>query len=169
MEKRIFVLSGLLEDANGLPVSYTDVFDTEEAAKSAMNNWRERLLEKGDTTIKTAEESFDDDDRMAVKEYLREWTMEWDSPTYELHFSQVIHEFVKVDGSFKQVSHARLRQGVNLRSADLCGVNLQDEDLNNAKLYREYLYCTKSYSTNLHSTDLRNADLIWCRSAWYDL
>jgi ribosomal 50S subunit-associated protein YjgA (DUF615 family) len=107
MEERIFVLSALLEDANALPSAYTDVFDTKEAAKEAMANWRERLLEYGDTTIKNAEESFDDDDRHEVREYHREWTMEWDSPTYELHFSQVIHEFVKVNGRYKQVSHAQ--------------------------------------------------------------
>lgn len=107
MEERIFVLSGLLEDANALPVSYTDVFDTAESAKAAMNNWRERLVEKGDETIKTAEEAFDDEDREAAKEYLHEWTMEWYSPTYELHFSQVILEFVKVNGSYIPVSHAR--------------------------------------------------------------
>lgn len=105
MEERIFVLSGLLEDANALPVSYTDVFDTAESAKEAMVNWRERLLEHGDETIKIAEESFDDDDRDQATEYIREWTMEWDSPTYELHFSQEIQEFVKVDGKFIKVSH----------------------------------------------------------------
>ena len=107
MEQRIFVLTGLLEDANALPIGYTDVFDTKESAQKAMTNWRERLLERGDETIKIAEESFDDDDRDQVKEYICEWTMEWDSPTYELHFSQVIHEFVKVDGKFINVSHAR--------------------------------------------------------------
>ena len=83
-----------------------DVFDTKEAAQKAMNNWRESLLEHGDETIKIAEESFDDDDRDQVEERIREWTMEWDSPTYELHFSQVIHEFVKVDGKYIKVSHA---------------------------------------------------------------
>lgn len=107
MEERIFVLSGLLEDDNAFPTSFTDVFDTEESAKAAMNNWRERLVEKGDETIKIAEASFDDDDRKAVTEYLREWTMEWYSPTYGLHFSQNILEFVKVNGSFIPVSHAR--------------------------------------------------------------
>ena len=107
MEQRIFVLSALLEDANALPVSYTDVFDSKESAKEAMINWRENLLDRGDTTIKNAEESFDDDDRKEVTEHIHEWTMEWYSPTYELHFSQVIHEFVKVNGKFKQVSHAQ--------------------------------------------------------------
>lgn len=106
MEQRIFVLSALLEDANALPGAYTDVFDTEEAAKEAMANWRERLVEHGDITIKTAEESFDDDDRNEVEEDLSEWSMVWYSPTYELHFSQVIHEFVKVNGKFERVSHA---------------------------------------------------------------
>lgn len=115
MEQRIFVLTSLLEDtnalpgtsfANALPIGYIDVFDTKEAAQKAMNNWRESLLEHGDETIKIAEESFDDDDRDQVEEHIREWTMEWDSPTYELHFSQVIHEFVKVDGKFIKVSHA---------------------------------------------------------------
>lgn len=110
MEQRIFVLSGLLEDANALPSAFTDVFDNEKDAKEAMTNWRENLLEDGNTVIKNAEESFDDDDRKEAKEYIREWDMEWDSPTYELHFSQVIHEFVKVDGKFKQVSHAQLRK-----------------------------------------------------------
>ena len=109
MEQRIFVLTSLLENANALPIGYTfDVFDTKEDAQKAMNNWRENLLEHGDETIKIAEESFDDDDRDQVKEHIREWTMEWDSPTYELHFSQVIHEFVKVDGKFIKVSHARV-------------------------------------------------------------
>ena len=108
MEKRIFVLSGLLEDANALPIAYTDVFDTKEEAKNAMDNWRDRLLEEyGDETIKNAEESFDDEDRKEAKEYLHEWTMEWDSPTYELHFSQIIHEFVKVNGKYEEVSHAK--------------------------------------------------------------
>ena len=110
MEQRIFVLSGLLEDSNALPSAFTDVFDNEKDAKEAMNNWRENLLEHGDTVIKNAEETFEDYDRKEVKEYIREWDMEWVSPTYELHFSQVIHEFVKVDGKFKQVSHAQLRK-----------------------------------------------------------
>lgn len=106
MEKIIFVLSALLEDANALPVAYTDVFDSEEAAKEAMKNWRERLVEEyGDTTIKEAEDSFDDDDYNEVEEYVHEWTMEWYSPTYELHFCQEIKEFVKVNGKFKSVSH----------------------------------------------------------------
>ena len=109
MEQRIFVLSSLLEDANALPIGYTDVFDSKESAKEAMVNWRERLLEHGDETIKIAEDSFDDDDRDQAKEYIREWTMEWDSPTYELHFSQKIQEFVKVDGKFIKVSHANLK------------------------------------------------------------
>ena len=107
-EERIFVLCGLLEDANGMPASYTDVFDSKKDAVNAMIDWRERLLEHGDSTIKNAEDSFNDDDRKEVKEYIREWTMEWHSPTYELHYSQVIHEFVKVNGkTFKQVSHAQ--------------------------------------------------------------
>ena len=110
MEQRIFVLSALLEDANALPIAYTNVFDTKEFAQEAMTNWRERLLENGDTTIQNAEESFDDDDRKAVTEYIHEWSMEWDSPTYELHYSQVIHEFVKVDGKFVMVSHAKIRK-----------------------------------------------------------
>lgn len=110
MEQRIFVLSGLLEDSNALPSAFTDVFDNEKDAKEAMTNWRENLLEDGNTVIKNAEESFDDDDRKEAKEYIREWDMEWDSPTYELHFSQVIHEFVKVDGKFKQVSHVQPRK-----------------------------------------------------------
>ena len=105
MEQRIFVLTSLLEDTNALPIVYTDVFDSKESAKEAMTNWRERLLEHGDETIKIAEESFDDDDRDQATEYIREWTMEWDSPTYELHFSQEIQEFVKVDGKFIKVSH----------------------------------------------------------------
>ena len=105
MEERIFVLSSLLEDANALPAAYTDVFDSEEAAKEAMKNWRERLVEEyGDTTIKEAEDSFDDDYN-EVEEYVHEWTMEWYSPTYELHFCQEIKEFVKVNGKFKSVSH----------------------------------------------------------------
>lgn len=108
MEKRIFVLSALLEDANALPVAYTDVFDSEKDAKEAMKNWRERLVEEyGDTTIKEAEDSFDDDDYNEVEEYVHEWTMEWYSPTYELHFCQEIKEFVKVDGKFKRVSHVQ--------------------------------------------------------------
>ena len=107
MEQRIFVLTALLEDANALPCAYTDVFDTKESAQEALTNWRERLLEKGDTTIQNAEESFDDDDCKEVREYIREWTMDWDSPTYELHYSQVIHEFVKVNGKFVMVSHAK--------------------------------------------------------------
>lgn len=105
MEQKIFVLSGLLEDANALPSSFTNVFDNIEDAKEAMTNWRQNLLDNGDTTIQIAEEAFTDDDRKEVTEYIREWTMEWDSPTFELHYSQVIHEFVKVDGKFKQVSH----------------------------------------------------------------
>ena len=36
MEQRIFVLYSLLEDANALPISYTDVFDSKEEAKEAM-------------------------------------------------------------------------------------------------------------------------------------
>ena len=108
MEERIFVLSALLEDPNALPVAYTDVFDSEEAAKEAMKNWRERLVEEyEDTTIKEAEESFDKDDYKEVEEYVHEWTMSWYSPTYELHFSQEIKEFVKVDGKFKRVSHVQ--------------------------------------------------------------
>ena len=110
MEQRIFVLSGLLEDSNALPSAFTDVFDNEKDAKEAMNNWRENLLEHGDTVIKNAEESFDDDDRKAVTEYIHEWSMDWDSPTYELHYSQVIHEFVKVNGKFVMVSHAKIRK-----------------------------------------------------------
>ena len=120
MEQRIFVLTSLLEDrntlpgtafANALPIGYIDVFDTKGnlvkfSRSKSMNNWRESLLEHGDETIKIAEESFDDDDRDQVEEHIREWTMEWDSPTYELHFSQVIHEFVKIDGKFIKVSHA---------------------------------------------------------------
>ena len=105
MEERIFVLSALLEDANALPAAYTDVFDSEKDAKEAMKNWRERLVEEyGDTTIKEAEDSFDDDDYNEVEEYVHEWTMEWYSP-YELHFCQEIKEFVKVNGKFKSVSH----------------------------------------------------------------
>ena len=107
MEQRVFILSAFLEDANALPVIYTDVFDNEEAAKEAMINWRERLLEHGDETIKIAEDSFDDDDRKQVEEFIHEWTTEWHSPTYELHFCQEIQEFVKVDGKFIKVSHAR--------------------------------------------------------------
>ena len=107
MKERIFVLSALLEDANALPIAYTNVFDTKESAQEAMINWRERLLENGDTTIKEAEESFDEDDYKEVEEYVHEWTMSWYSPTYELHFSQEIKEFVKVDGKFKRVSHVQ--------------------------------------------------------------
>ena len=106
MDQRIFVLTGLLEDANALPASFTNVFDNLEDAKEAMTNWRQNLLDNGDTTVQIAEEAFTDDDRNEVKEFIREWTMEWDSPTFELHYSQVIHEFVKVDGKFKRVSHA---------------------------------------------------------------
>lgn len=106
MEERIFVLSALLEDANALPAAYTDVFDNEKDVKEAMKNWRERLVEEyGDTTIKEAEDSFDEDDCKEVEEYVHEWTMEWYSPTYELHFCQEIKEFVKVNGKFKSVSH----------------------------------------------------------------
>lgn len=102
---RIFVLTGLLEDANALPASFTNVFDNLEDAKEAMTNWRQNLLDNGDTTVQIAEEAFTDDDRNEVTEFIREWTMEWDSPTFELHYSQVIQEFVKVDGKFQRVSH----------------------------------------------------------------
>ena len=106
MEQRICVLTGLLEDANALPASFTNVFDNLEDAKAAMTNWRQNLLDNGDTTVQIAEEAFTEDDRNEVTEFIRDWTMEWDSPTFELHYSQVIHEFVKVDGKFKRVSHA---------------------------------------------------------------
>ena len=105
MDQRIFVLTGLLEDANALPASFTNVFDNLEDAKEAMTNWRQNLLDNGDTIVQIAEEAFTDDDRNEVTEFIREWTMEWDSPTFELHYSQVIHEFVKVDGKFQRVSH----------------------------------------------------------------
>lgn len=105
MDQRIFVLTGLLEDANALPASFTNVFDNLEDAKEAMTNWRQNLLDNGDTTVQIAEEAFTDDDRNEVTEFIREWTMEWDSPTFELHYSQVIHEFVKVNGKFQRVSH----------------------------------------------------------------
>lgn len=107
MNQRIFILTAFLEDANALPIAYNDVFDNEEAAKEAMVNWRERLLEHDDNTIKIAEDSFDDDDREQVEEFIHEWTTEWYSPTYELHFSQEIQEFVKVNGKYKMVSHAQ--------------------------------------------------------------
>lgn len=109
MEQRIFVLYSLLEDANALPISYTDVFDSKEEAKEAMTNWHDRLLEHGDTTIKNIEDSFNNNEREEVTEYIREWTMEWHSPTYEIHFSQVIQEFVKVNGKYQRVSHAKLK------------------------------------------------------------
>ena len=102
-EERIFVLSGLLEDANGMPASYTDVFDNKKDAVNAMINWRERLLEHGDSTVKNAEDSFNNDDRKEVKEYT--WSKsdfyfvdkpcEKRNPGYPLDSISIVPEFNK--------------------------------------------------------------------------
>ena len=43
-EERIFVLCGLLEDANGMPASYTDVFDNKKDAVNAMLSFAYSLI-----------------------------------------------------------------------------------------------------------------------------
>ena len=74
-------------------------------------------------------------------------------------FGKVLFELEKENNTIKDTIVEAIKQGANLRSADLYGANLRSADLYGANLYGADLRSADLRSANLGSANLRSADL----------